>query len=594
MPSADAQSFLPSWLADNGNDPAGIDPAGFATSGSIPPWPPELPPTPTAKKNEGEVETNATAPSDPLIQTPPPLTQTPPPQPQAVLRSRVAESEPRVDSGGWVRTTIEVPFEQPTVGGPIRLQFTIPSEHPRGYRDVCVRTERFRGVRSIRTNGTPRVEGNQLIWNIGELRTDQKLPLVVVLPPDPQTAAWVGTTWMFEVSYLPVPLPILDVACDPVDDVAVGESTVIRTTVTNPSEVPADRVVVRAESRGGASESVEVRIGEVPAKHTVEVAVGLPPVPSGHHEWMVWAETEATPGLSQRVIVRGIELMVEATVNVSEICLLDETVEARIVVKNIGPIPARSLRIEWETTDEFVRETANASGTEGSVAELSSGEEWTVLGTLRGVAPGSGNIRARVVGPRGVVATAEAPVACRISTGSLGLLDELLSTFRTVETFGPSGSDTPEKQSLSQTGERHIVFHLGGVGHAVPIGAVREVVRPPAITPAPGSPAWLVGVANVRGDVATVIDLPRFLDLDTDANERHATLIVQTGDDLVGLLVDDVAGIRQFPTGPIDATVRDREHRVTAFLSGVAELDGRLLQILDLPLIVAATETEGA
>ena len=41
----------------------------------------------------------------------------------------------------------------------------------------------------------------------------------------------------------------------------------------------------------------------------------------------------------------------------------------------------------------------------------------------------------------------------------------------------------------------------------MPVAAVREIVRLPAVTRVPGLPAFVTGLANVRGRVLAVLDL---------------------------------------------------------------------------------------
>ena len=61
--------------------------------------------------------------------------------------------------------------------------------------------------------------------------------------------------------------------------------------------------------------------------------------------------------------------------------------------------------------------------------------------------------------------------------------------------------------------------------------------------------SWVLGVANVRGRLVPVMDLAGLLDLPSRANWRsRRVLVVEQGDFLVGLLVDAVLGMQQFPS----------------------------------------------
>ncbi|WP_019673470.1 chemotaxis protein CheW [Psychrobacter lutiphocae] len=104
-----------------------------------------------------------------------------------------------------------------------------------------------------------------------------------------------------------------------------------------------------------------------------------------------------------------------------------------------------------------------------------------------------------------------------------------------------------------------VAFTLAGEQLVAPIGEVTEVVATPqAVTTVPLAKPWLLGVANVRGQLLPLVDLAKFLNLQrqhskqktyslTQAQMRQRkVLIVKQHDILVGLLVDAVAHIKKF------------------------------------------------
>ena len=96
-----------------------------------------------------------------------------------------------------------------------------------------------------------------------------------------------------------------------------------------------------------------------------------------------------------------------------------------------------------------------------------------------------------------------------------------------------------------------VLVRLGGSRYALPMDAVAEVGRPPALTRVPGLPEWAAGVGNWRGRVLAVIDLRRLLGEPAVALDRRARLVVlHRGTVAVGLLVEIVEGTRMLnPVG---------------------------------------------
>jgi twitching motility protein PilI len=79
------------------------------------------------------------------------------------------------------------------------------------------------------------------------------------------------------------------------------------------------------------------------------------------------------------------------------------------------------------------------------------------------------------------------------------------------------------------------------------IGEVNEILTFPALTIVPGTRPWLLGVANIRGNLVPVVDLKAFVEGERAvvADTSRVLLVRQQGG-TVGLLVDEVLGQRNF------------------------------------------------
>lgn len=111
---------------------------------------------------------------------------------------------------------------------------------------------------------------------------------------------------------------------------------------------------------------------------------------------------------------------------------------------------------------------------------------------------------------------------------------------------------------------------LVGVGSqrvGIPTGDVRELVPLPDVTPLPELPPWLLGIAQVRGELLGVVDLASILGA---SGERPSVLVVVEGTGgPLGLAVQSVLGFRDVyedelsdelgmdPQRPIRAMTRD-------------------------------------
>src|SRR5215469_7051556 len=92
---------------------------------------------------------------------------------------------------------------------------------------------------------------------------------------------------------------------------------------------------------------------------------------------------------------------------------------------------------------------------------------------------------------------------------------------------------------------RGIGYRVGSRLFVSGIEEINELLAVPPLTPVPGTQPWLLGVANVRGNLMPVIDMARFLFSErTLHTERTRLLVVRQGGGNVALLVDEVFGQR--------------------------------------------------
>ncbi|UVT17680.1 MAG: purine-binding chemotaxis protein CheW [Nitrospira sp.] len=130
---------------------------------------------------------------------------------------------------------------------------------------------------------------------------------------------------------------------------------------------------------------------------------------------------------------------------------------------------------------------------------------------------------------------------------------------------------------------------LGGRSFAVNLSHVREVFKLESITPVPGMPATLVGVANLRGIIIPLADLRSTLGTSISAVQKYA-VIVRHGAQQVGILIDEVPEIRTIDIDDLSApSVQDAavDH---PFLSGFFKTETNVRGMLEVSRLLASVE----
>jgi len=92
-----------------------------------------------------------------------------------------------------------------------------------------------------------------------------------------------------------------------------------------------------------------------------------------------------------------------------------------------------------------------------------------------------------------------------------------------------------------------VTFSIGDTSMACHIDRISEILPCPQATPVPGAKPWIIGLANVRGDLLTVVDLSWFLTgVRTPLTARSRLLATNLNRAPIGLLIDEVFGQRHF------------------------------------------------
>lgn len=120
---------------------------------------------------------------------------------------------------------------------------------------------------------------------------------------------------------------------------------------------------------------------------------------------------------------------------------------------------------------------------------------------------------------------------------------------------------------------------------------VQEVLRYTEIAPVPGAPPYVLGIINLRGNVVTVIDTRlRFGLSQTETNDQTRIVIIETENQVVGILVDAVAEVVYLRQSEIETTPNVGNDETAKFIQGVCHKNEELLILVDLEKMMSDEE----
>ncbi len=145
-----------------------------------------------------------------------------------------------------------------------------------------------------------------------------------------------------------------------------------------------------------------------------------------------------------------------------------------------------------------------------------------------------------------------------------------------------------DHQSTGTSASRMCLITLGGELFAMDLGHVSEVFEVDAITPVPGAPSTLTGVANLRGTVIPLADLRASLGLPTTDSSLKYAVVVRHGNQQVGILVDTVPEIRtvrqdEFLAAPAQGTVSAQP-----LVSALLRVEDRMGGVVEVPRLLTS------
>ena len=138
---------------------------------------------------------------------------------------------------------------------------------------------------------------------------------------------------------------------------------------------------------------------------------------------------------------------------------------------------------------------------------------------------------------------------------------------------------------------RGVGYRIGSHRLASGFDEVVEILPLPPVTPVPGAQPWMLGVANIRGNLLPIVDLKQFLEGErTVLHEGQRVLIVRQAGGDVAVTIDELYGQRSFVEEQVIATDGIAEGRYSHFIDRAYRLADHPWGIFSLSLLARTPE----
>lgn len=130
---------------------------------------------------------------------------------------------------------------------------------------------------------------------------------------------------------------------------------------------------------------------------------------------------------------------------------------------------------------------------------------------------------------------------------------------------GETGDKKPE-----QGRTEIIVFRLASEIYGFETTFVREAFQLKDYTAIPGTPPFVVGVVNVRGQILSVLDFRKFFNLPGNGlGELNKLIIIHNNEMEFGVLTDEIIGIRNIVPGELQQSLPTLQGLKEEYLKGI-------------------------
>jgi purine-binding chemotaxis protein CheW len=126
-------------------------------------------------------------------------------------------------------------------------------------------------------------------------------------------------------------------------------------------------------------------------------------------------------------------------------------------------------------------------------------------------------------------------------------------------------------------------FFVGEALCGMDILKVQEVNKLIEMTRVPQAPEYVSGILNLRGEIVTIIDLGRKLDLkSSEMSDKTHNIIVNSNGEHIGLMVEKISDVVQTEWENIEAPPANIGGVQGKYFTGVFKTEDRLIGILDI------------
>jgi purine-binding chemotaxis protein CheW len=150
--------------------------------------------------------------------------------------------------------------------------------------------------------------------------------------------------------------------------------------------------------------------------------------------------------------------------------------------------------------------------------------------------------------------------------------------------------DRSSPQQASNANE-YLTFTLGQEEYGVDILKVQEIRGYEAVTRIANAPAFIKGVANLRGTIVPIVDMRIKFNLGEPVYDQFTVVIIlNVAGRIVGMVVDSVSDVIDLKPEQVRPAPDFSSSFDTRYITGLGTVDERMLILVDIERLMSAAD----
>lgn len=140
--------------------------------------------------------------------------------------------------------------------------------------------------------------------------------------------------------------------------------------------------------------------------------------------------------------------------------------------------------------------------------------------------------------------------------------------------------------------KKFLIFKLGNEEYGIDIHKITTIIeKEMSIARVPGTPLFMKGVINLRGEIIPVMSLRLKFGLTEDTYSDDTRIIIIKLDEIsVGIIVDSVAEVLELDEESTESIANIAGDLSLDYLTGVGKANGRIITLLNLEKLITLND----